>query len=129
MPEVYSVTLDNVTAEEVNPGSQERVPVGRVPLMWAQSLYVIGRLLLEKFIAPGELDPINRRLSALKKPDVVVQVVVLAKDDSIQEILASHDIEVSTIEQTAPIEVHPAKILSALYSFLGKISVMSQVKE
>ena len=28
--------------------------------MWAQSLYLIGKLLHEEFIAPGELDPMNR---------------------------------------------------------------------
>ncbi len=74
LPELYSVRKEDVTAEELNPGSQVRVPVGRKPFMWAQSLFVIGRLLCEGFIAAGEIDPINRRLSSLKKPDVVVQV-------------------------------------------------------
>ncbi len=74
MPELYSVTKEDVTAEEVRPGSQSRQPHGRLPFMWGQSLFVIGRLLQESFIAPGEIDPINRRLSSLKKPDVVVQV-------------------------------------------------------
>ena len=30
--------------------------------------------MLQEFLAPGELDPLNRRLCAEKKPDVVVQV-------------------------------------------------------
>lgn len=31
--------------------------------------------LFQGFLAVGELDPLNRRLGAQKKPDVVVQVV------------------------------------------------------
>ena len=47
---------------------------GRLPMMWAQSLYVIGCLLKEKQVAIGELDPINRRLSSQPRPETIVQV-------------------------------------------------------
>ena len=67
--------------------------------MWAQSLYITGNLLQEDLIAPGELDPMNRRLSSLKKPDVVVQVVVLAEDNNIKSLLAAHNIQVQTKEE------------------------------
>ncbi len=120
IPELYSVTKENMTAEEVQPGSQSRLATGRLPFMWGQSLFVIGRLLQEGFIAPGEIDPINRRLSSLKKPDVVVQVVVLANGKGVQDILASHDIKVKTLDEAAPIEVHPARVLSRLYAYLGR---------
>ena len=34
--------------EEYNdPKSQDRIPCGKIPQMWGQSLYVIGRLLKE----------------------------------------------------------------------------------
>ena len=69
------------------PGSQEYVAAGRIPFMWAQSLYVISQLLKDSFIACGELDPINRRLSSLQRPEVIVQVVVLAKDEKIKDLL------------------------------------------
>ena len=75
VPEIYSVPNDKVTEEEAIPGSQERVPTGRIPFMWAQSLYVVGHLLRDKFIAPGEIDPTNRRLCTLKRPDCIVQVI------------------------------------------------------
>ncbi|XP_059080504.1 probable phosphorylase b kinase regulatory subunit alpha isoform X1 [Tigriopus californicus] len=120
VPELYSVSLEDTPKEELEPGSQARIPMGRVPFMWAQSLYVIGRLIMENFIAVGELDPINRRLSTLKRPDVVVQVVVLAKDRKIKDLLATHEIEVKTLSEVSPIEVHPARVLSHLYTFLGK---------
>ena len=44
-----------------------------MPQMWGQSLYVLGRLLKEGFLSPGELDPLNRRLTAEMRPDTVVQ--------------------------------------------------------
>ena len=76
------------------------------------------------FLAVGELDPLNRRLCSEKKPDVVVQVVILAEDEEIREKIAQHDIHVQTIAEVAPIEVQPAKVLSHLYTFLGKYLVV-----
>ncbi len=120
IPELYSLSKENMAAEEMEPGSQTRTPQGRSPFMWGQSLYVIGRLLQEHFIAPGEIDPINRRLGSLKKPDVVVQVVVLASNKKVQDLLGNQDIFVKTLEEVSPIEVHPARVLSRLYEYLGR---------
>ncbi|KAG7166250.1 phosphorylase b kinase regulatory subunit alpha-like 2 [Homarus americanus] len=104
VPEIYSVPAEKVELEYQDPGSQDRVAVGKLPFMWAQSLYIMGRLLQDKFLACGELDPLNRRLGSEKKPDVVVQVVVLAEDGSIQSKLQALDIHVQTISEVAPIE-------------------------
>lgn len=68
----------------------------------------------------GELDPLNRRLGAQKKPDVVVQVVIIAEDNEIRDKLAEHDLHVQTIAEVAPIEVQPARVLSHLYTYLGR---------
>lgn len=123
VPELYTVPSEKVAAEYNEPGSQERVAVGLCPFMWAQSLYIVGKLLQEGFLAPGELDPLNRRLCSEKKPDVVVQVVILAEDDNIRSKLAEHDIIVQTIADVAPIEVQPARVLSHLYTYLGKFKI------
>ncbi|KAK4317525.1 hypothetical protein Pmani_011373 [Petrolisthes manimaculis] len=120
VPEIYTVPEELVEAEYKQPGSQKRVVAGKLPFMWAQSLYIVGRLLQDKFLACGELDPLNRRLGSEKKPDVVVQVVVLAEDSSIQAKLAALDIQVQTVSQVAPIEVQPARVLSKLYAHLGR---------
>ncbi|XP_016839253.1 probable phosphorylase b kinase regulatory subunit alpha isoform X1 [Nasonia vitripennis] len=120
VPELYAVLPGNVAAEYLEPGSQAREALGRSPFMWAQSLYILGKLLQEGFLAVGELDPLNRRLCSEKKPDVVVQVVILAEDDEIREKIAQHDIHVQTIAEVAPIEVQPAKVLSHLYTYLGR---------
>ncbi|KAJ8946070.1 hypothetical protein NQ318_009196 [Aromia moschata] len=102
VPEIYSVPAEFVGAEYKEPGSQQRIPLGQV------------------FLAPGELDPLNRRLCSEKKPDVVVQVVILAEDNEIRDKLAEHDIVVQTIAEVAPIEVQPARVLSHLYTYLGR---------
>lgn len=47
VPELYVVPADKVDEEFENPGSQERIIVGRCPFMWAQSLYILGKLLLD----------------------------------------------------------------------------------
>ena len=56
------------------PGSQPLEVGGRIPFMWAQSLYIVGRLLKESLVALGEIDPMNRRLGIQTKPEVIVQV-------------------------------------------------------
>ena len=76
--------------------------------------------MVQNFLACGELDPLNRRLGSEKKPDVVVQVVVLAEDASIQSKLSALDIHVQTTSEVAPIEVQPARVLSKLYAHLGE---------
>lgn len=120
VPESYTVPPELVELEYKEPHSQDRVVNGQLPFMWGQSLYIVSRLLLEGFIAVGELDPLNRRLGANKRPDVVVQVVVLADDVKLQEKLRQHDIHIQTVDEVKNIEVHSAQVLSHLYSFLGK---------
>lgn len=47
VPELYSVPAEFVNAEYKEPGTQERIPLGQCPFMWAQSLYILGKLLQE----------------------------------------------------------------------------------
>ncbi|CAG5009665.1 unnamed protein product [Parnassius apollo] len=120
VPELYSVPADKADAEQHDPGSQERIPLGRCPFIWGQSLYILGKLLQEGFLAVGELDPLNRRLCSEKKPDVVVQIAILAEDNEIRDKLLEYDLHVQTISEVAPIEVQPARVLSHLYTYLGR---------
>ncbi|XP_063530574.1 probable phosphorylase b kinase regulatory subunit alpha isoform X2 [Cydia strobilella] len=120
VPELYAVPSEKADLEQCQPGSQERIPLGRCPFVWAQSLYILGKLLQEGFLAVGELDPLNRRLCSEKKPDVVVQIVILAEDNEIRDKLIEYDLHVQTIAEVAPIEVQPARVLSHLYTYLGR---------
>lgn len=47
-------------------------------------------------------------------------MVILAEDNDIQDKLAEHDLHVQTIAEVAPIEVQPARVLSHLYTYLGR---------
>ena len=46
-------------------------------------------------------------------------MVVLAKNKTIQELLASYGVNIKTVAEAAPFEVHSAKILSELFTYLG----------
>ncbi|XP_054328028.1 phosphorylase b kinase regulatory subunit alpha, skeletal muscle isoform isoform X4 [Pongo pygmaeus] len=119
LPELYSVPPDRVDEEYQNPHTVDRVPMGKLPHMWGQSLYILGSLMAEGFLAPGEIDPLNRRFSTVPKPDVVVQVSILAETEEIKAILKDKGIYVETIAEVYPIRVQPARILSHIYASLG----------
>ncbi|XP_023656818.2 phosphorylase b kinase regulatory subunit alpha, liver isoform isoform X2 [Paramormyrops kingsleyae] len=119
MPELYAVPADKVEEEYENPHTVDRVAMGELPHMWGQSLYILGSLLAEGFLAPGEIDPLNRRFATRYKPDVVVQVCVLAESLHIQELLRDSGMDVQTISEVLPIRVIPARILSHIYVKLG----------
>ncbi|KFQ17709.1 Phosphorylase b kinase regulatory subunit alpha, skeletal muscle isoform, partial [Merops nubicus] len=120
MPELYSVPADKVDEEYRNPHTVDRIPMGKLPLMWGQSLYILGCLMAEGFLAPGEIDPLNRRFSTVPKPDVVVQVCILAETEGIKAVLRKEDIDVETVADVYPIRVQPARILSHIYARLGR---------
>ncbi|TKS93218.1 Phosphorylase b kinase regulatory subunit alpha, skeletal muscle isoform [Collichthys lucidus] len=120
LPELYSVPPDKVEEEYMNPHSVERIPLGKCPLKWGQSLYILGNLLSEGFLAPGEIDPLNRRFSTIPKPDVVVQVSILAETEEIKELLLKNGINVETVADIYPIHVQPSRVLSHIYARLGR---------
>ncbi|NWU90082.1 KPB1 kinase, partial [Upupa epops] len=120
MPELYSVPPDKVDEEYRNPHTVDRVPMGKLPLMWGQSLYILGCLMAEGFLAPGEIDPLNRRFATVPKPDVVVQVCILAETEGIKTVLKKEGIDVDTVADVYPIRVQPARILSHIYARLGR---------
>lgn len=49
-----------------------------------------------------------------------MQVVIIADDNEIRDKLADHGFHVQTVAEVAPIEVQPARILSHLYTYLGR---------
>ncbi|XP_021571906.1 phosphorylase b kinase regulatory subunit alpha, liver isoform isoform X3 [Carlito syrichta] len=120
MPELYAVPPNKVDEEYKNPHTVDRVPLGKVPHLWGQSLYILSSLLAEGFLATGEIDPLNRRFSTSVKPDVVVQVTVLAENSHIKELLSKHGINVQSIADIHPIRVQPGRILSHIYAKLGR---------
>ncbi|XP_015715517.1 phosphorylase b kinase regulatory subunit alpha, skeletal muscle isoform isoform X5 [Coturnix japonica] len=125
VPELYSVPPEKVDEEYNNPHTVDRIPMGKLPLMWGQSLYILGCLMAEGFLAPGEIDPLNRRFATVPKPDVVVQVCILAESEGIKAVLRKEGIHVDTVADVYPIRVQPARILSHIYARLGRNKQMS----
>uniref|UniRef100_UPI00398E4BF5 phosphorylase b kinase regulatory subunit alpha, skeletal muscle isoform-like isoform X7 n=1 Tax=Pristiophorus japonicus TaxID=55135 RepID=UPI00398E4BF5 len=119
VPELYCVPADKVDEECQNPHTVTRVPMGKLSHMWGQSLYILGSLVSEGFLAPGEIDALNRRFATVPRPDVVVQVAIMAETIGIKEILEQHGISVQTVTEVFPIRVQPARILSRIYARLG----------
>ncbi|MBW4674608.1 MAG: glycoside hydrolase family 15 protein [Desmonostoc geniculatum HA4340-LM1] len=120
LPELYYVPSKNVEAEKLAPQTQPRLPNENIPLVWAQSLYVLGQMLSEALIAVGDIDPLGRHLCVGKKREISVQIALLAEDEDLQAKLEVHGIEAQTPTQLEPIQVRKAGELSAIYTQIGR---------
>jgi len=119
VPELFYVPLDKIEAERLHPHSQARLCGNHLPHLWSQSLYILCMLLQEGFIAVGELDPLNRRYVTATKPEVVIQVALIAEDESIKALLSEHGIQSQTSAEASPVRILPARCLSRIYCNMG----------
>lgn len=118
LPELYYVPAEAVAAERASPHSQRRVPNANVPLVWAQSLYLLGQLLRQQLITINDIDPLRRsQLRPRRLP--VVQVVLLAEDEALQARLAVHGVATETLAELHPIQVHYPEVIADAYSHVG----------
>lgn len=62
MPELYSLPADKIDAEIKAHNSQVRIPIGSAPHLWGQSMYILSRLIMDRLLLPGEIDPLGRRM-------------------------------------------------------------------
>ena len=76
---------------------------------------------MKGFLAPGELDPLNRRLVTEPKPEGFVQVCFLTDSDEIQSKLAAVGIHIQQVKDLELVQVRSVKTLLNIYSHLGKI--------
>lgn len=120
LPELYYVPLDRLEAEKANPQSQPRSPNENIPLVWAQSLYLLAELLAEGLLSVGDIDPLGRRLRLGRQTDPLVQIALLAQDETMQQQLETYGIPTQTLRQIEPIQVHNAQVLTAVYTQIGR---------
>jgi phosphorylase kinase alpha/beta subunit len=120
LPEVYYVPADRIEAERQNPHSQDRLPNDNLPLVWAQSLYWLGKLLDDGAIELGDLDPLGRHQRSQVTARPLVQIALLAEDAQLQADLATYGIATQTPDQIAPIQIRPAHHLTQVYSQIGR---------
>ncbi|MBD1875145.1 glycoside hydrolase family 15 protein [Nodosilinea sp. FACHB-131] len=120
LPELYYVPEENLDAERQQPGSQTRLPNENLPLVWAQSLYLLGQLLQDGLLKPSDIDPLGRHRALGDHRYPVVQVALLAEDKALQTELATYGLPTQTLEEIDPVQVFPATELSATYAEIGK---------
>ena len=118
LPELYYVPKEAIDAERASPGSQVRQANDNVPLVWAQSLYLLGRMLKDRVLLPNDIDPLGRRRHRAPPPPVV-QLVFLAEDAALQSDLAEHGVLTETPEDIAPVTVYLPYDIALAYGEVG----------
>ena len=125
LPELYYVPEENLDAERASPHSQKRLPNDNLPLVWAQSLYLLAQMLREGLIAPGDIDPLGRHLTVGRQREVVVQIALLAEDEHLQAQLEVYGIATQTPQQVEPLQVRQTSELSGAYAQVGRNEKLS----
>ncbi|MGY6274414.1 glycoside hydrolase family 15 protein [Methylomonas sp. MgM2] len=120
LPELYIVPEEAVAAEKTDPHSQTRLPNQNVPLVWAQSLFILGCLLQDGFIDLEDIDPLGRHQAAGFKRQPCVQIALLAEDEAVQADLRREGIPSQTRAELAPIQVREASELAQAYTQVGR---------
>jgi len=120
LPELYSVPLDLIAAEKAEPHSQERVPNENVPLVWAQSLFILGRLIQDDLLGCDDIDPLGRYKPVKQNQDRKLQIQLLAQDEVVQNRLMLYGIRTQTLAEVAPIQIREASELAEAYTHVGR---------
>lgn len=115
LPELYYVPLEYVEREKKQPHSMPRHPNENVPLIWAQSLWYLGRMIDDGLLAVGEIDPLGRHKQHYNM-EPRVQVCLLAEDEELQAQLLKYGISTQVPEQIEPIQLRPARDLQNAYN-------------
>ncbi len=120
LPELYYVPANAIEAERAVPQSQKRLPNENVPLVWAQSLYLLGQLLSENLLAVGDIDPLGRHLHVRQQRKPQVQIALLSENEALQSQLAAYGIATQTPIQAESFQVREAQELATVYTQIGR---------
>ena len=120
LPELYKVPADAVAAEKAEPHSQARIPNENIPLVWAQSLFILGDLIHERLLEPDDIDPLGRYRSPAQASKTLLQVALIAEDETIQAYLKKQDIAALTFAEISPIQIRDAAELAQAYTQVGR---------
>jgi len=120
LPELYIVPEASIEAEKANPGSQERVPNENIPLVWAQSLYMLSDMMLDGVLRPGDIDPLHRRERIGHRRETQTLVAVISQNESVKQKLLDMGFSSETPQDVLPVRIRQASQLSRLHTLLGK---------
>lgn len=119
LPELYFVPAGAIDAERDEPGTQTRQPNENLPLVWAQSLFILGKLIQDDLLHPADLDPLGRRLRLGRRYHRPVQVAVLAENAEVKGALEHEGIVAEILDQVSPLRVAHSRKLVELFGVLG----------
>lgn len=119
LPELYIVPEALIAAEKANPGSQPRIANENVPLVWAQSLYMLSSFIDDGLLYPDDIDPLGRRRRIGSSRTTTPLIAVIAENDTVRQQLLGLGIRSETVEETAPAVLLHATQLSELYTHIG----------
>ncbi len=117
LPELYYIPEENLDEERLTPGTQTRLPNNNVPLTWAQSLFVVGRLLDYDFLRPEDLVPIRR--SKPKGDSTKVQILLMADSEAVKAELAEHGIHAQMPDELENAKLVQPKDIARAYQRVG----------
>lgn len=120
LPELYRVPKELIEAEKANSGSQQRVPNENIPLVWAQSLFMLGSLIQDGLLEIEDVDPLGRHKAVKQAQDCTLQIQLLAQDESVQSSLMEYGISAQTLAAIAPIQIREANELADAYTHVGR---------
>ncbi len=125
LPELYIVPKELIAAEKLNPGSQTRIPNENLPLVWAQSLFMLSEMILDGLLYPGDIDPLHRRKRIGHKRTTHPLVSVLSENEQVKQRLLDLGITSETIDEIRPVRIMHASELSRVHTLLGKNGKLS----
>jgi phosphorylase kinase alpha/beta subunit len=120
LPELYIVPEAALAAEKARPHSQTRVANENVPLVWAQSLFVLGTLIQDGLLSTDDIDPLGRHKMTGQGGGCTLQIALLAQDENVQADLRDCGIAAQTLAEVAPLQIRDASELAAAYTHVGR---------
>ncbi|MBN2817276.1 MAG: hypothetical protein JXQ67_11380 [Campylobacterales bacterium] len=120
LPELYYVPLESIELEKAKPKSQVRVANENLPLVWAQSLYMLSDMLLEGLLEVQDIDPLRRSKRIGTSVKTTPFIPIIAQNAEIQQQLFELGISSQRLEELEPVVCMHASELAKVHTFLGK---------
>lgn len=119
LPELYYLPESALAGERAAPGSQLRLPNHNLPLIWAQSLYLLGELMADGLLSAEDIDPLLRH-RRVPRPLPTVRLAVLAENATVKARLAAAGIVGQTAEESPDVCFAEAEDLSRILQEVGR---------
>jgi len=119
LPELYIVPEASIEAEKADPGSQPREANENIPLVWAQSLFMLSALIDDGLLHPDDIDPLRRRERIGIRRTTTPLIAVIAENVEVGSQLHALGISSDNAGETAPVRLMHATQLSAFYTRIG----------